>query len=631
MTDRAESGRYSLAGFLYQIVGSGVEGLRLAKCQKDGTDGKVNEILELEQLGQDLVVRSADDPDSIRLIQFKYSSTNTIVKPSEMRKILQTFLVCVREAKKKISGCAFEFCTNRDLHSDIDVWFEAKKEKDRSKLKVAINATSQSGEVADLEEICDIFERFKYLRVADVDLKAGLDLAAAKLGMLGKEIPGGVTRLIGFLAKKSAEWGERRVLPNELRSEYAGHPDAFELLSEPSISKRKKDIDSFQQEEARKSAKDLRARIVNRTTTDDIVLSVLQYPVVVVYGDGGCGKSIAVADALMTCLHDQHKPPGFSLIGRAEAMTPPTVILKIADWRNCSNHSDGADFSAAFDRLKAAYSTSPVLVICFDAIDEKRGETLEEETLKLIRQVIRLARESRAEAGKPVVSVVLTCRHRSEADGNIQRNGNPIAPENDVKYIRIGDYDDDEMRTAIRTIDGFDSEVAQRISDTLDSFDISVAVSKRPAFRETIVDVPNEVIELIRHPVLCFVFSQLTVEQQRQCLDGDQQALHYLGRDYVDWFRIKAQCRIRNLELGQCAEALYAAAKTFGDANDIGNVAANWLEPVDRSIGNRLQAQLLYKEAISAGLILEIDQREKTWRWRHPWFCNFLVQSNGVL
>jgi hypothetical protein len=52
MTDRTVSGRYSIAGFLYQIVGSGVEGFRIAKHERDGED---EEILELEKLGQDLV------------------------------------------------------------------------------------------------------------------------------------------------------------------------------------------------------------------------------------------------------------------------------------------------------------------------------------------------------------------------------------------------------------------------------------------------------------------------------------------------------------------------------------------------------------------------------------------------
>lgn len=319
MTDRTESGRYALAGFLYQIVGSGVEGLKLAKYEKNGQE---NEILELEQLGQDLVGRPANAPGTIRLIQFKYSSTNAIINPSELRTILQIFLACVHEAGENVSNCTYELRTNRGLHSDIDNWFSAKGNKDHIKLQAAIRATSQSGEVDSLDEICKIFERFDYRHLTDADLKSTLDDSAAKLGMLEEEIDGGVNRLIGFLARKSAEPGERRILPIEIRSEFAGHPNAIEMLSNESTKIILKDVDDFQQDEACKSSGAARALIIKRSKTQDIILALLKYPVVVVYGEGGCGKSIAVAHALLSCLQDRHDPPGFCLIQRAETATP---------------------------------------------------------------------------------------------------------------------------------------------------------------------------------------------------------------------------------------------------------------------------------------------------------------------
>lgn len=266
-----------------------------------------------------------------------------------------------------------------------------------------------------------------------------------------------------------------------------------------------------------------------------------------------------------------------------------------------------------------------MFAICFDAIDEKQGEALTEDILALIRKLIRFAVESRVEYGSPLVSVILTCRHRSEVE-NIPRNLNAVAPENDLNYICIEDYDDDEMLAAIRTFDGLDAQVAQRIAEMLGSSDLLSSIS-----RGMRIDTSNEIIDLIRHPVLCYVFSQLTSEQQHQCLVGEQQALHLLGKDYLRWFRKKAACRITNLQYGQCAEALCAAAKTFSDATAIGFSDKNWLQPVADSIGDRLRAKLLYDEAISAGLILEIDRRKKSWRWRHPWFCNFLVQNDGAL
>jgi len=107
--------------------------------------------------------------------------------------------------------------------------------------------------------------------------------------------------------------------------------------------------------------------------------------------------------------------------------------------------------------------------------------------------------------------------------------------------------------------------------------------------------------------------------------------LHYLGKDYLAWFRKKAACRIKNLQSGECELALCEAAKTFADENGVGCIEQNWLKPVADSIGNRLYANRLFHEAVSAGLIVRISERERLFRWRHPWFCKFLVQNEGDL
>jgi hypothetical protein len=619
MTDRSEAGRYSLAGFLYQIVGSGVEGLRIARCKKLG---KETEILELEQLGQDLVVGN-------RLIQFKYSSTNRVVKPSELRTVLQTFVNCVQNASKSVKNCRFELRTNRELHEGIEKWFSAKKNGDRKALQRAIKATSKS--TISIDEVCDVFERFEYVYMPDTELTSELNVTAAKLGMLPEEIPEGVTRLIGYLAVKSGLPEEqRRVSASEIRSKFAGHENAWELLSDRSIQFRRNKIDCFQQAEVCKPLDTTRVPIVSRARTDDIYRSVLHYPVVVVHGNGGCGKSIAVADAMMSCLADNQNPPGFSWIGRAASMKSQTLLETVENWRNRSSGSDGAVWSRAIDRLRAAYADTPVLVVCFDGIDEKSSETLEEGTLTLIRELINLAVESRFYSGKPIVSVVLSCRRKDEVS-NIPRNLNAIAPPNAVMEICVSDYDEQELLDALQGLLGPNHEVVQEIRAALGGSSLSSTTSRVRRIRRSTTQISSEAIEIISHPVLCFIFSKLSVSNQRRCLTGDHQALHLLGDDYVEWFRKKASCRIPNLKHGECEVALIAASRTFSDWNGIGEFHTNWLTSVEQSIGTRLQAIRLYDEAISAGLILQVDRSVKTWRWRHPWFCRFLAQSEGIL
>jgi len=53
MKTNPESGRYSLAGFLYQIIATAVEGFNVWKHVENDDD--VVQVLELEGMGQDLV------------------------------------------------------------------------------------------------------------------------------------------------------------------------------------------------------------------------------------------------------------------------------------------------------------------------------------------------------------------------------------------------------------------------------------------------------------------------------------------------------------------------------------------------------------------------------------------------
>ena len=120
MTDRTESGRLSIAGFLYQIVGSGAESCQVTLHVENDDDA--GEILEMEQLGQDLAALPIGGGIA-RLIQFKYSSKYAEVKPSELRKILQTFLVCVEEAEKQVKE--FKGGTGVDQNGDLIVLTKA--------------------------------------------------------------------------------------------------------------------------------------------------------------------------------------------------------------------------------------------------------------------------------------------------------------------------------------------------------------------------------------------------------------------------------------------------------------------------------------------------------------------------
>lgn len=324
MTDRTESGRLSIAGFLYQIVGSGAESCQLTLHVENDDDA--GEILEMEQLGQDLAALPIGGGIA-RLIQFKYSSKYAEVKPSELRKILETFLACVDDAKKQVEEFTYELITNRPLHADIDDWAAAVQKGDQDELATCIQKSSYTT-LDDLERLCAIYTRLEIVRKSNSELENELKEAASRLGVLENEMASGIDGVIGLLAKKSTPAESPRIIPSEVRARLAGHDNAIELKSPKSVSMRIHDIDSFQQDESRTNDFST-SPIVPRVRLEDISNAILNFPVVVIHGTGGCGKSIALADVAMQFLNDKSNPPGFCMMTRASGFTPQEATIAV--------------------------------------------------------------------------------------------------------------------------------------------------------------------------------------------------------------------------------------------------------------------------------------------------------------
>lgn len=82
-----ERGHYAIAGFLYQLLGSGVAAFEILKGLKDGQTP--TELLVVERFGQDAVALPVgDDGKKPRLIQYKFAMLNKPLAPSDLRIVL---------------------------------------------------------------------------------------------------------------------------------------------------------------------------------------------------------------------------------------------------------------------------------------------------------------------------------------------------------------------------------------------------------------------------------------------------------------------------------------------------------------------------------------------------------------
>jgi len=132
----------------------------------------------------------------------------------------------------------------------------------------------------------------------------------------------------------------------------------------------------------------------------------------------------------------------------------------------------------------------------------------------------------------------------------------------------------------------------------------------------------------IAHPVIWRFFAALDVQVQHACLDGSPDGFDQVAALYLDWFCEKAEIRVNSLMNDECRNALVAVARRFQDNSARkGERETDWVTPCVSSGSPRLNAQQLFSEAMTAGVLAEDESGGKRWRWRHKWFCEYLLRQ----
>ena len=105
-----DGGARSLAGYVYQMVGSASERVTLVDAPTE-TEVETSARFFVEQHGQDAL---STDVTGVRLIQFKYSQDARPIKPSELAEILLTLEKSGKEVRRKWA-VHWRLITNRPL------------------------------------------------------------------------------------------------------------------------------------------------------------------------------------------------------------------------------------------------------------------------------------------------------------------------------------------------------------------------------------------------------------------------------------------------------------------------------------------------------------------------------------
>jgi len=638
MPQGSNGARHALAGYLYQIIGLPGIVAKAHQVKQSSQSEEMTALLETirqgevvhEAYGQDATstVPGLNGSHQLTLIQFKYSSrpSDRPIQPKEFLQIVKALKTSRDRAQQGHSlTMGYVLVTNRQLSPvSQQILKEAKEDNLHSKL-------------ARLKERSAYEAILKVLTYWPLDVRNcidGLSIRAKALGLTESDFHDGVKRLIGWLVMDTASLGPTTVSLDNLDRELAGF-ESPRLVSRTALQGTMQDeVDTFMRAVDTPHAM-LRRPIVQRIedSTDHLMI--------VVHGEGGCGKSAALCQVLQEMVDTSSGPHGHYVAAEFASQLPPGAWLSriVAKWRGAPLDRLGSQ-EIALVRLERAHDsdTRPVIVLALDGLDEAsdRGANLQEP----IRDVLRFISEQFTNCSDPAQSpkavLIVTCRSRKDID-SVWPHRSTLLPDTDnLCFIPVSDFSNSELEQAAeRWLPG---SVARRfllrtrahlVLPSLEMGGVSNPYSLQTMDAQAAAPrwIDEEVYEYLKHPLLWRFFCEVQDEEaQKGILNSVKQEIWKLCENYVDWFCEKARKRNPDFRSEDAKYMLKQVALSFGNEAQPGYLSKDWIEVVasDQRF-HAVQAERLFKEATSFGMVQELSRGR--WRWRHPIMCEFFASQ----
>lgn len=347
---------------------------------------------------------------------------------------------------------------------------------------------------------------------------------------------------------------------------------------------------------------------VRRGLMQSLREQVERYPVTVVYGDGGCGKSVLALQHLLGA-------GGVGVSVHACEASERHLTSQLRRLRSETQYHQLPDdaLDTAIERLRTANPTATtVLLVDIDAVDELRQQD-RGEVHELIRRWVsgRLA----GSAAKLVVS----CRPEQAGERGLQLalrtlTGMPYdLATAQVGTVYVGDFSEDELIEAARMLAG-GAERRLLASGVFSSPEGAV-------FEAGVQPVSPQIADSLRHPVVWGAYATLNPVEREGVLNGLPNGTARLAGALVDRFLDKCVNRgSLGLEITRLEEALRRVARAAPHPRFVQQEI--WVTGCADLIGGPA-ATMLYREALTYGLIVE--DGSFLWRWRHPFLAPYLL------
>ncbi|CAD76979.1 MAG TPA: hypothetical protein DDX19_14030 [Rhodopirellula baltica] len=620
MSNTAEAGRYSLAGFIFQLLGNGVEIIELSSEFDDPNSPR--DVLLLERYGQDSA--TVDSYGQLKVLnQYKFTSTGRSTSRASLLDILEKMLVSANEAGGSVDECGFTLTTNMTWeHAVQELWDirlnnELTHHQKAQAIVKKLRASKQTGDLPNAELLAKIFIKLDYDPTNESNLTQKLEREAARFGVLPQELETRVNELLGLLLQTSGRSGRREVSAVDCFKALTGIPSPYRLLDTSSRLVREKNINERRELETRG------ASTMPRSVVADIVNAVCQFPIVLLTGKGGLGKSVALFDAAAAITEDNVNPPGFCIVEHAYEITESRLIEKIAAWRNQRLTEDGSSLDRSLARLSVAYPKTPRLAVCIDGADERNGlDALPANASNFIQALALRSLNERLD-GDWDTTLLVTCRENDDWEDIFNHKH---CTEGETKHtFDIETFTPMEMAELAATI--IDPGVRELIENRI-QFDVG---GESSVLAENRISANSTHLKLLYRPVLWGIFTELPLEKQRLFLTGGEGSLQLMSEHYFNRFRLKCNRRIpATLRRYDLLIILVSAARSSQEPPlTPRKYRDHWITPATDSGCSLQTAVALFNEACSAGLIRQRSV-SRDWIWEYPWFLEYLQEREEI-
>lgn len=607
-----DGGRRALAGFFYQLLASAAHGLRVL-----GTPSAGNETCDvqfaLEQLGQDATATGTSSK-SCDLYQYKFSSAPAShpIYTTELTDILRSLSNSEKRAIKLGSTTVtFRLVSNRGLHPFAS---QMKTDADNDTPNDHLDLQTDKDSKADKTSQREVLKALKFESL-DVDsVKKELINKARSFGILEKEMPAVTGRLLSCAFETTLSVSGQ-VTFGKLNDQLAGLTESVPL-TDVSVQTATRDAIKTLMEDTQTDKPLVRRRIV------DQIINAMQNALVLVIGDGGTGKTVAVLAALEQFLSGPTTAPPFVVFSPALDVKTTWLSDKVDTWRR-PNHAPHTHetIERSLDRLFAAAGETdarPIVCLALDGIDEvermnaRRGD---------IREIIRYFEDQQKQfQGIPACgTLIVTCRALEDLDDLDPSGWGTAALPGEL--IHVDGFDHRELCDAARELP---SSVATRIAARAQNLDPLVAPTLRLPPSD-VKGVDETVYDALRHPVMWSCFRRLANEHTLNAiLDADKTSLELLSKAFMGWFCNKAQRRNSACKKHHIHSLLNVIAAAFPAGEGVGTMVDHWIGPANR-VATQTEARWMWTEAASTGVI-RLDSAD-TWRWRHSFVFEYLRKT----